>query len=67
MPDHTKPTKETREADRAALDAPHGATEQLTPEQAEAADGNEVSEDVKESYREAAERGANQQGEGRIS
>ena len=67
MPDQTRPTKETREADRAALDAPHGATEELTPDQAEAADGNEVSEGVKESYQEATERGANQKGEGRIS
>ena len=66
MPDHTKPNEATRQADRDALDAPHGATEELTADQAEAAEKNTVDEDVKTSYREATELGAKQKGEGRI-
>lgn len=67
MPDHTKPSPETRAADRAALDVDHDAGQEPTPDEARAAETNTVSQDVKESYQEATERGANQKGEGRIS
>jgi hypothetical protein len=66
MTEHTKPTQETREADRAAMDAPHGADQELTPELEEAAERNSVSPETAEHYQEMTERGANQEGEGRI-
>lgn len=67
MTEHTKPSPETREADQSALDAPHAAQEELTPEEeaaAERAPGPEG--ETAEHYQEMAERGAHQQGEGRI-
>jgi hypothetical protein len=66
MTEHTKPTQETREADRAAMDAPHGAVEELTPEVEEAAERNSVSPETPQHYQEMTERGAHQEGEGRI-
>ena len=67
MTEHTKPTRETREADRAALDAPHAAQEDPTPEELEAAERTPAaSPETAEHYREMTERGADQQGEGRI-
>ena len=66
MTEQTKPTQETREADRAAVNAPHGAEQELTPELEEAAERNTVSPETPEHYQEMTERGANQQGEGRI-
>jgi hypothetical protein len=42
------------------------AEQQVDEEAMRAAEGLTVSEDVKESYQEATERGASQQGEGRV-
>lgn len=67
MRDHTKPNAKTREADKADARADHGAHETPTPDEERAAEKNTVRPEVKESYGEAAERGANQQGEGRIT
>jgi hypothetical protein len=66
MTEHTTPTRETREADRAAVHAPHTAEEELTPEEEAAAERAPVDGgDTAEHYREMTERGAHQQGEGR--
>ena len=67
MTDQTKPNKDTAEADRRDAFAEHGASEEPTPEEERLAEQNTVTEDVAETYREATERGANQQGEGRIT
>jgi hypothetical protein len=64
--EHTKPSAETREADRASADAPHGATETPTSEEERAAERNTVSPGVEEHYEEMTEKGAKQKGEGRI-
>lgn len=67
MTEHTKPSPETRQVDRAAMDAPHTAQEELTPEEEAAAERAPApSEETAEHYREMVERGANQQGEGRV-
>lgn len=66
MTDQTKPNAKTREAERAAADAEHGAPQVPTPEEERAAESNTVSPGVSENYQEMTERGANQQGEGRI-
>jgi hypothetical protein len=67
MTDHTKPNDATRQADRAAMNAEHGARETPTPEEEAAAERNQVDPETREHYQEMTERGANQQGEGRIS
>lgn len=67
MTEHTKPNEETRAADRAALDAPHGAETEPTAEEERAAEQNTVSPETPEHYQEMTERGAHQEGEGRIT
>jgi hypothetical protein len=67
MTDQTKPNAQTREAAEADAHAEHGANETPTPEEEQAAEKNTVSPEVKENYQEATERGASQQGEGRIT
>lgn len=47
-------------------DARADAERQIDDEAMQAAEGLTVSDEVKENYQEATERGANQQGEGRI-
>lgn len=47
-------------------DARAEAEQQVDEEAMQAAEGLTVSDDVKQSYQEATERGASQQGEGRI-
>lgn len=66
MTEHTKPNAETREAERAAADIEPGAPQVPTPEEEAAAERNTVSPGVAENYQEMTERGANQEGEGRI-
>ena len=57
----------TREAGARDAEAPHGAQETPTPEELEAADRyGGASAETGEHYEEALERGASQQGEGRI-
>ena len=67
MTEQTKPNAQTRQADQADAHAEHGAPEIPTPEEERAAEQNTVSPEVKENYQEATERGANQEGEGRIT
>jgi len=60
-------TDATKEADRRAAGAEHGAPEVPTAAESEAADRHgPVDEKVAEHYEEMAERGANQPGEGRL-
>ena len=66
MTEQTKPNDATRQADRDAVNVEHGASEVLTPEDERLAEKNTVSPEVPEHYKEMTEKGANQQGEGRI-
>jgi hypothetical protein len=67
MTEPTKPSKETRAAERDEMDVAHDADREPTPEEEQAAAGLEVDPEVAEHEKEMAERGVNQQGEGRIS
>ena len=64
MTDRTKPTRETRAAEREEMDHAHEADREPTVDE-EAAAPSEADPDVARSYQEMAERGAHQQGEGR--
>jgi hypothetical protein len=66
MTDHTKPSDATRQADRADAQADHAAPQTPTEDEARAAESVEVDPEVAAHEREMAERGAHQQGEGRI-
>lgn len=62
----TTPDRETIRQDRADQDAAHTADRPPTPEEEEAAErSGDVDPDVASSYKEAIERGAAQEGEGR--
>jgi hypothetical protein len=63
---NTNVSKETREAERREAQMPADAGPEPTPEEAEAAERNTVDPDVAKAEKEATERGANLQGEGRI-
>ena len=67
MADPTKPSQETRAAEREEADASHEPDRAPTAEEERAAADLEVKPEVAEHYGEMAERGANQKGEGRIS
>lgn len=67
MTEQTKPNDKTRQAAEADAHAEHGAAETPTPDEERAAEKNTVSPETREHYQEATERGANQQGEGRIT
>jgi hypothetical protein len=62
----TRPSSETRDAERAEATTPAQADREATPEEAELADRNELDPDVAEHEREMADRGSNQKGEGRV-
>jgi hypothetical protein len=66
MNDRTRPSSETRDAERDEMDQPHVPDREPTPDEAQAAEANDLDPEVARRYREMAERGANQQGEGRI-
>ena len=66
MPDPTRPSAQTRAADRHEAGAAHEADRMPTDEEAARADELEVDPEVAEHEREMAERGALQEGEGRI-
>jgi hypothetical protein len=66
MTDHTKPSNETRQADETEAGTPHQADRMPTDEEAQAAEGLKTDPNVAQNYKEMAERGANQKGEGRI-
>ncbi len=62
----TRPNAETREAEREEADRPAGADREATAEEAERADARGLDPDVAEHERDMAERGAKQEGEGRL-
>jgi hypothetical protein len=62
----TRPTPETRDAERSEAEIRGQADRMPTPEEEEIADDLEVDPDVAEHEREMGERGAKQKGEGRI-
>jgi hypothetical protein len=66
MDDRTKPSQETRAAEREEAGAPHDADRAPTADEAAAAEDLEVDPEVAKRYEEMAERGADQKGEGRI-
>jgi len=66
MDDRTKPSPETRAAEREEASAPHAPDREPTADEEAVADELDVDPEVAESYEEMAERGANQKGEGRI-
>jgi hypothetical protein len=62
----TTPDRDTIREDRKAVDEPHDAGRPATPEEEAAAErAGDVSPEVAESYKEAIERGAAQEGEGK--
>ena len=62
----TRPTQKTRDAERREANAEHAADRAPTPEEDERADTLEPDAEVAEHEREMAERGAHQEGEGRL-
>ena len=62
----TRPNAETRDAEREDAQRRAGADRQPTPEEQEIADGRDADPEVAKQYEEAAERGVEQKGEGRI-
>ncbi len=66
MSDHTKPTAETRAAEREEAKAPHQPDREPTKDEEAAAEVLELDPDVAKNEKEMAERGAKQKGEGRI-
>jgi hypothetical protein len=62
----TRPSAETREAEHAEAHAKHESDRAPTPEEDAAAEAQELEPDVAEHEEEMLERGANQQGEGRL-
>jgi hypothetical protein len=64
--ERTRVSAETREAERREAMMPADAGPEPTPEEAEAAERNDVDPDVARAEKEATERGANAKGEGRI-
>ena len=64
---HERISDATKDADRKATNAEHGAPQVPTAAESEAADRHgKEGPDTSEHYEEMAERGANQKGEGRL-
>jgi hypothetical protein len=61
-----RPSEATRAEERREAKRPPGADREPTPEEAEIAEALELDPAVKAKYEEMAERGAQQQGEGRL-
>jgi hypothetical protein len=66
MTDRTKPSPETRAAERDETNAPHDADRAPTPDEEAVAETLELDPEVVKNEKEMAERGAKQKGEGRI-
>ncbi|HEY7135994.1 MAG TPA: hypothetical protein VIB48_13095 [Acidimicrobiia bacterium] len=66
MADRTKPDSATREEEAREARTAAGAPQQPTPDEERAAEANRPDPAVAEHEREMNERGANQQGEGRL-
>lgn len=65
MADHTKPSETTRNEEAKEARTGHDAGREATPEEAAAADKNQVNPETKRTYDEMLERGAHQEGEGK--
>lgn len=66
MPENTRPSPTTRDAERAEAEV-HAQPDRLpTPEEEAKAEENELDPEVAEHEREMLERGAEQRGEGRL-
>jgi hypothetical protein len=66
-PTTTRPTSRTRETERADARTPAGPDDMPTPEEEQAAErAGEPSAETSRNYEEAIERGARQEGEGRL-
>lgn len=69
MPESTRPTRpsaQTREAERAEAQVTHESDRAPTPQEEAAAEAREVDPDVAEHEKEMLKRGAHQQGDGRL-
>ncbi len=62
----TRPSSETRDAERQEAQVPGRADREPTDEETALADEHELDPDVVEHEREMADRGARQEGEGRV-
>jgi len=62
----TRPNAETRDAEREEADCRAGADREPSTDEAKRADAHTPDPDVADHEREMAERGANQEGEGRL-
>jgi len=67
MSDTTRPSPETRAAEREEMNAPHVPDREPTSDEAAAAEALELDPEVAEREKEMTERGAKQKGEGRIT
>jgi hypothetical protein len=65
MPDHTKPSADTRAEEAREARKGHDAGAEPTPEEAAAAEEQSVNPETREGYEEMLERGAHQKGEGK--
>jgi hypothetical protein len=66
MEQPTRPSRETRDAERDEADAPHQADRAATPDEERLAEEHQADPDVAQHEAEMAERGVEDQGEGRI-
>jgi hypothetical protein len=64
--ERTRPDRGTREEEARDARVTAGADRQPTPDEEQIADAQELDPEVAEHYQEMIERGADQQGEGRI-
>jgi hypothetical protein len=64
--DHTRPTDKTRASEQRAAHAEHAPDREPTPDEEQVADGLRPDGAVAERHKEMQERGAGQQGEGRL-
>jgi hypothetical protein len=66
MAERTKPDEQTRSAERAEADEEHAPDRMPTPDEERRAEEHEADTSVAAHAKEMAERGKNQQGEGRV-
>ena len=65
MPEHTRPSDETRSEEAREAGSAHDAGPEPTPDEAAAAEQNSVDPETRKGYEDMLERGANQEGEGK--
>jgi len=64
--DPQRPTDATKAAERAEAEREAGADRMPTEEEERVAEGSSIDDDVRDHEKDMAERGAHQQGEGRV-